>query len=636
MRWLFRLGLLVVLLVALAVAGLMLMPTDRIAAFAARQFEAATGRALTLSGDTRPTLWPVLGVATGPVTIANAGWSDSGPMIAAEGLAIGLKPMALLRGEIAVERIRIDAPRILLERAGDGRANWEIAAGAEGGKTAAPEAGGRGAPPLAIDRAEIRGGALRYVDHASGRETVVAEIDLDASLSGMAGLVVLKGSARVNGAPVSLDATLDGLGPMLAGEARTAKIAIAAGANKISFDGSAGMAPVAVKGRLETELPDMPALLAAAGPDAPALPPAIADARIALSGDLGVGDSGSGAFSATLRAATFRLNDTTITGEAAVTLAGRPRVTATLDAGALDLSGLSGGADNGAGGGSGGWPSDPIDASGLSALDAQVDLRASEIKLDATSIGAVDIGAKLGNGRLALDIRKISAYEGLLSGALAVDGRSGLAVEGDLAASGMQLRPLLTQIAGYDRLLGPLAGQIGFSAAGGSVDALMKSLSGAGKLDIGQGELQGFDIAGMLRNLDTSFRGAGAKTVFNSVTGTFTIDKGVLRNDDLLLDAPLISVTGAGAVNIGGRSVDYRLAPAAAGVSVPVLISGPWASPGIRPDLAGVVPGDIATEAGKLGDKARGAVGGALGSGDAAKGVEDKAKGLVRGLLGGD
>lgn len=635
MRWLFRLGLLLALLVALAVAGLMLMPTDRIAAFAARQFEAATGRELTLSGDTRPTLWPVLGVATGPVTIANADWSGSGPMIEADGLAIGMKPLALLSGEIAIERIRIDAPRILLERAGDGRANWDMAPN-DAATPAAPAAGGRGAPPLAIDRAEIRDGSVRYVDHASGRETTVSEIDLDAALPGMNGVAKLKGSARVNGAQLSFEATLDGPGPMLAGETRKTKIEIAAGPNKFSFDGNAGMAPVSVKGRLDTELSDLPALLATAGPDAPALPPEIAGARVAVSGELGVGASDSGALSAVLRDASFSLDDSAITGEAAITLAGRPMVTATLDAGALDLSGLSGGPDDGAGGGSGGWPTDPIDASGLSALDAQVDLRASEVKLDATSIGAVDIGAKLENGRLALDIRKISAYEGLLSGALAIDGRGGLAVEGDLAASGMQLRPLLTQIADYDRLLGPLAGQIGFAGAGGSVDALMKSLSGAGKLDIGQGELQGLDIAGMLRNLDTSFRGAGAKTVFNSVTGTFTIDKGVLRNDDLLLDAPLISVTGAGAVNIGERSVDYRLAPVAAGLSVPVRISGPWTNPGIRPDLASVAPGDIAREAGKLGDKARGALGGGETAGDAAKGVGDKAKGLVRGLLGGN
>jgi len=633
MRWLVRLGLLLVLLVALAVGGLLLMPTDRIAAFAARQFEAATGRALTLSGDARPTLWPVLGVATGPVTIANADWSGSGPMIEADGLAIGLKPLALLSGEISIERIRIDAPRILIERAGDGRGNWEMASRGAANPPAQPAAGGRGAPPLAVDRAEIRGGSVRYVDHASGRETTVSEIDLDAALPGMNGLAKLEGSARVNGAPLSFDATLDGPGPMLAGETRKTRIEIAIGANKVSFDGSAGLAPVSVRGRLDTELSDLPALLAAAGPDAPALPPQIADARVAVGGELGVDASESGALSAALRDATFRLNETTIAGEAAVALADRPRVTATLDAGALDLSGLSGGP--GGGGGSGGWPTDPIDASGLSALDAQVDLRATQVKFDATSIGAVDIGAKLENGRLALDIRKIGAYEGLLSGALAIDGRGGLTVEGDLAASGMQLRPLLTQIAGYDRLLGPLAGRIGFSGAGGSVDALMKSLSGAGKLDIGQGELQGFDIAGMLRNLDASFRGPGAKTVFNSVTGTFTIDKGVLRNDDLLLDAPLISVTGAGAVNIGGRSVDYRLAPVAAGLSVPVRISGPWTNPGIRPDLAGMAPGDIAREAGKLGDKARDAVGGAA-PGDAVKGVEDKAKGLVRGLLGGN
>ena len=55
------------------------------------------------------------------------------------------------------------------------------------------------------------------------------------------------------------------------------------------------------------------------------------------------------------------------------------------------------------------------------------------------------------------------------------------------------------------------------------------------------------------RNLDTSYIGEGAKTIFDSIAGTFTVDGGVLQNDDLRLDAPLLTATGAGKVGIGAQ-----------------------------------------------------------------------------------
>lgn len=72
MRWLVRLAAVLFGLAALFLVALVLMPRERVAELAAREFEAATGRDLTISGDVRPSIWPRLGVRTGPVTVANA------------------------------------------------------------------------------------------------------------------------------------------------------------------------------------------------------------------------------------------------------------------------------------------------------------------------------------------------------------------------------------------------------------------------------------------------------------------------------------------------------------------------------------------------------------------------------------
>ncbi|PKP80663.1 MAG: hypothetical protein CVT80_14045 [Alphaproteobacteria bacterium HGW-Alphaproteobacteria-2] len=116
MRWIVRLVLVAIVLGLLGLGALFLIPAERVAAVAARQFEAATGRALSIEGDLRPTLWPVIGISTGAVSIANAPWSEAGPMIAADALVIGVEALPLLSGDIAVRELRIEKPRILLER----------------------------------------------------------------------------------------------------------------------------------------------------------------------------------------------------------------------------------------------------------------------------------------------------------------------------------------------------------------------------------------------------------------------------------------------------------------------------------------------------------------------------------------
>jgi hypothetical protein len=122
---------------------------------------------------------------------------------------------------------------------------------------------------------------------------------------------------------------------------------------------------------------------------------------------------------------------------------------------------------------------------------------------------------------------------------------------------------------------------------------IMSGLEGQGDFSFGAGAIQGFDLAGMIRNFDASFRGEGARTVYDSVTANFTISQGVVRNDDLLLDAPWGGVEGAGSVDLGARTVEYRLIPGImrdattgeAGIAVPILVSGSWSALRFRPDL---------------------------------------------------
>ncbi|MCE8421522.1 AsmA-like C-terminal region-containing protein, partial [Rhodovulum sulfidophilum] len=171
-----------------------------------------------------------------------------------------------------------------------------------------------------------------------------------------------------------------------------------------------------------------------------------------------------------------------------------------------------------------------------------------------------------------------------------------LSVGADLTLAGLQTEPFLGDLADFDRLATQGDLRLKLLASGPHEEALMQSLSGTGSVRFGKGELRGLDIARMVRTLDAGSVGQGTRTIFDRMGASFTLEKGVLRNEDLTLEAPLMRATGKGQVGIGARTLDYRLLPTllpqadgTGGVSVPLLVSGPWASPRYRLDLDALV-----------------------------------------------
>jgi AsmA protein len=174
----------------------------------------------------------------------------------------------------------------------------------------------------------------------------------------------------------------------------------------------------------------------------------------------------------------------------------------------------------------------------------------------------------------------------------------------------------------------------------------------------------------MVRNAATAFldpaAGERRKTDFGELSGTFAISDGILTNDDMRLQAPVLRVNGRGRVDLQARTLTYLVEPTAAptlegqggaeqvaGVLVPVIIEGSWDDLSYRPDLSGVIgaalrdPEALKEQAegvkralegdpgalieGLTGGSGRsGGEGGQGGSGGAA---EDAAKKLLKGLF---
>ena len=182
----------------------------------------------------------------------------------------------------------------------------------------------------------------------------------------------------------------------------------------------------------------------------------------------------------------------------------------------------------------------------------------------------------------------------------------------NLEFSKIQAAAALNALTGFDRLAaGNVDGGLDALAIGNSVAALMGSLQGKGHFSMGPGEIKGLDLPAMLRTRDFSLDGQSGKTIFDAMSGTFSLKQGVLTNRDLDFKAPLAAATGGGKVDIGARSLDYELRPMVRldtdtpGVEVPIAITGPWSDIRFQPDFSHVLKERLKLETRALEERAR-------------------------------
>lgn len=214
------------------------------------------------------------------------------------------------------------------------------------------------------------------------------------------------------------------------------------------------------------------------------------------------------------------------------------------------------------------------------------------------------------------DLTELKLYGGQGQGRIELDGSGSVpSVENSFSLKGVRANPLLTDAAKFTNLEGTGDFEIAITAQGVSQDAMVKSLNGKGNVKFSDGAISGFNLASMARNVKSAFQNPKAdqtqKTDFAELSGTFNIKGGIVSNKDLLLLNPLLRATGAGTANMPKRTLDYRIEPKLVGsiegqggdadeggVTIPILVKGPWHALRFQPDVEGVVS-DVVKDPGK-------------------------------------
>ena len=216
------------------------------------------------------------------------------------------------------------------------------------------------------------------------------------------------------------------------------------------------------------------------------------------------------------------------------------------------------------------------------------------------------LALRLQGTHLSVDLQEIALYGGQGSGQLDLDVVDGTPrISHQFRLEGLQALPFLTAAAGFERLRGTANAELSLQTQGRTQRQLVQNLSGTGRAAFHNGAIVGINLAALVRNVASAYQGGAIggdrATDFAELSGSFNVRNGVLTNDDLWLQAPVLRVAGRGQVNLPARTLDYRLDPKAAqtlegqggsrevaGLLVPVIIKGPWHAPAITPDLTGV------------------------------------------------
>jgi AsmA protein len=561
--------------------------------------KAATGRTLTISGAPRIVLWPELSIEADDAVLSNPPGLYHGQLAAIPRLRLKIDAGSLFARRLEVKQLTLVNPRITLVSDGEGRANWAFAAA--GSSSAAAAAYRPLLDSIASAPIRIENGVVRFVDERTGRTVSLTGADLMASFGTsdspfavhgyvlwngqrVAMTLFIKDPARIPGQGSPIDVTLDS--PLL----------------KFSFSGRAVLnREASLSGTAELSSTSLRELSGWTG--------------FRLGSGRGLGPfAASGSFDLTngvvsLSKTVMALDGMNGQGNIKIDLTGdKPRVTAALGIDRLDMNIYGGIADRSQPSQSADdWSDRELDFSPLRAIDANLSFAASELRIGGLRTGKANIAAELGGGVLDLTIKDTELYGGKASGRLVLNGsRPVPAVQAAIRAESVEGAPLLAGAAGLDTLTGTTSMTLSLAGIGRSEREVVSTLRGTAEFRMLDGALRDISLMRMLREVRKDILAgwqpaADSRTVFRELSATFALEDGIATSSDLQLVAPELTITGSGQADLLRRALDFKVVPklaagpagepaaSEAALAVPLVVKGPWGSPKIYPDIAGIL-----------------------------------------------
>ena len=689
------LGSLVGLVVIAAIAVVLLVDPNDYRDDIAKLVQQKTGRPLEIRGKLGLKLFPWIALEVNDVRLGNPPGYGTDPFLTVTSANVGVKLLPLLHKQVEVRRVSVEGLSVTLVSRSPEQNNWKDLSES---KEPAPPPSSGGTAKTSVAGVDVSKATLIYRDEAKksvarltgleihtgalgGSDPVDAEVKFYYDEGGAAKVAHVETKARILMPPDSsrvevqkLDAKADWFGKPAEGASAPASkpLAIAVSSPSLALDTKTGTLE---QTELDLKVGELPVKVDLAGRDLfgayilngklrvartsprelmksfDITPPTTSDPKaltaFALASDFRVTPK-----QVQLRALDLALDETAVKGTFDIDDLEAMALRFDLDINGIDLDRYmapskkeevktaGGSADKAA---KAAVPPTPLPVEMLRSLNLQGKLRVGRAKVADMPFTDVRLPIEAKEGRTHLGPTQAKLFGGTYDGNIVLDAKPAQAtLSVDEHVKSIDIGALMK--AGFEttRVVGKGNANAKLNATGNTDQAMFKTLAGKIDFDVKDGAVTGVDLWYELRRAVALFkrqeqpvRPAGEpKTAFNALSGSALVDKGVLSNDDLLVDMSYLRARGKGTLALESQAVDYRLVAEIyklpegdasmadlKAAEIPVTITGTLADMKVRPDVEGYLKSRFKKEVDKkvdekkeelrkkLGDKLKGILG---------------------------
>jgi AsmA protein len=625
-------GIVLAVLVGLALLGvvavLMLVNPNDYRSDIERAVLERTGRPLHIGGKLDLKIFPWLAISLNDVQLGNPAGYGQGAFVTVKQASVGVKLLPILRKQLQVSRVRVDGLTANLVSRSDSDNNWKDLS--ESKSTAKSEAGGA-ATSASIAGVEITNSTLVYTDEAkhtstridhlrmhsgalgSGEKVSLSDFDLDGDLSGSEpGARPIPFSVT---SPTVVLNTSDGTLSPTKLQLKFGDVVVL-----VAASGKDVLSNRVVTGTLQVPSLSPRKVIESFGSPAPVTRDPKALGTLELKTDFVLTQKA-------LRLSAFQLtlDDTHLSGTAAIDDLDSMAVSYDLKVDAINFDRYLSPASRDAvkkPAAKGSAPPAPLPLETLRKLNARGTLQVGSVTLGGLPLTGVILPLTANAGRVHLGPVQARFFGGAYNGDAVLDARSAQAqLSANEHVKGIDMGALAKAALDTTRISGHGDANAVMTGVGNTDADILRSLSGKIDFNVREGALNGVDLWYELRRARALVQAEAApartgpeRTLFNTLSGSGNLDKGVLRTDDLSIETDYLRVHGKGTLDLGTQAVDYnlvatlyKLPPEGAGseladlkaADIPFTVRGSLDNLTVRPDLKELAKARVRQEVNK-------------------------------------
>lgn len=577
MRWKRIVGIAAVLLIAMIVTAYFILSTydyNKFKPRIAKVVEDATGRELTLAGDIdlEVGLSPTLVVED--VSFQNAAWGSRPELAKLKRFEIQITLLPLILKRIAVKRIILVSPDILIETDSSGKSNLDFKT-EEGGESQEPKDKKNARfPRVALRQALIENSRITFKDGTSAKTHVFNGQTFRSTSEAYDSPLRVEFKGALNDIPLAFAGTLGPIHALAdAGQAWPLDLTIKTAGTTVSVNGSV---------RDVMNLKDVNLALHLEGRSIPEVARLVPMSDVPDVGPFKIGLGLSDVAPETYKISNLKIafGDSDLGGSAELSLAQkRPQFEAILSSQNLDLRPVLSQTEVISG------PQEPVGKSkkkqdkilptdhlpldALKYADARLTFNAKAFLLPRLAIKDLTFNMVLDEGHLMVERLEATIGGGTLDAQIDVNVQGDdAALQAELKINQLDLDRMLTKLGLEDVAEGEVDIQADVKSQGNSVAAIMAGLHGKSSLIIGQGQiynkyvhLLGSIFSQTLPRLLNPFLEATQYTQTNCIVSGFTVKDGFARSTALMFDSNDMTVLSKGKINFNKEKLDFSIKP---------------------------------------------------------------------------